>query len=222
MALILAGRTITRVAVVEDDPGARQSYGYPIEDLGVEPVLEGGPLGDIARLVDRLVSQTDGALCDYRLRTSNYATFNGDELVARLYERKFPALLCTRFMQSDVDMIRRHRRLIPALYSPDQLDTDAIISGFKRCFMEFEGSFAPSRKPWRTLVRVEEMEPEGAKGYFYVVLPGWSLKQAVRLRLADVPTSIRSVIKPGSRLHAQVNVGAETQHELYFDAWEQQ
>jgi len=63
------------------------------------------------------------------LKVKTYATFNGAELVASLYDRKLPAILCTRFEFADLDEIRPYRQRIPALLRPDELDVDFALHG---------------------------------------------------------------------------------------------
>ncbi len=76
----------------------------------------------------------------------------------------------------------------------------------------------PSRAPSRTLVRVVEIDLEGA--YFYVVIPGWNVRTNVRISYDSLPAKLRPLVKVGKRFHARVNVGAETREELRFDSWE--
>jgi hypothetical protein len=114
--------------------------------------------------------------------------------------------------------MRSRRRFIPALLKPDELDPDNIARGFERCIQEFDGQYQPSRKPWRTLVRVEEVEP--GEDYFYVIISGWNPRKKIRVSFDDLPNDIRSLVKLEKRFHAQVNVGAENHEDLYFDSWE--
>ena len=78
--------------------------------------------------------------------------------------------------------------------------------------------FHPSRRPWRTLVRVHDVFPEG--GYCHVVVPAWNPHLAIRLCFADVPDDLLPSITTGSRLHAKVNIATASFEELHFDEWE--
>ena len=41
MSVTIHDREISRVLIVDDDPEARDGYGYPVEDLELEPVRWG-------------------------------------------------------------------------------------------------------------------------------------------------------------------------------------
>src|ERR1035438_3862082 len=88
-------RTISTVAVVDDDPGARESYEYVLQDAHVTPVGEAGPLGQLADFVGEAKRRMDAVLCDHHLRIRNYSTFDGAQLAAALYDVSVPAVLCT-------------------------------------------------------------------------------------------------------------------------------
>ena len=218
MSLTINKRTINRVLVVDDNQAVRQDYGYAIEELGLEPVYETGPLRSLDELLKQMSGKADALVCDYHLRIKNFSQFNGDLLVASFNRERFPALLCTTYTDSDVTVMRSKRRFIPTLLKPATYNPETIRLGFERCICEGEGNFDPSRKPWRTLVRIAEIEEKG--GYFYVIVPGWNADEKIRVYLDDVPGELRKLIKPSQRLHAQVNLGAEAPKEMYFSDWE--
>lgn len=220
MPLMIDGTSIERVVVFDDNPAAREAYTYPLEELHVEPIPVEGPLESVDQVAELLPTRAGAVLCDYHLTKKNYAAFNGEEIIVRCYEKKIPAVLCTRY--TDTDRLRRHRRSIPVLMRLGDLSPETIVSGFRSCIMEFGGDFQPDRRPWRTLVRVEEVVEEGPTKSVYVVLPGWDPNKVVRLGLEDLPANIQPLAKVGKRFHAQVNVGADRDDELYFVEWETQ
>ena len=219
MPFQIENKTFSRVSIIDDDREARDSYEYPIEELGLKVVPEAGPLNNLQRYVQVLPTQADAVLCDFHLRKKgNYANFNGDELVAACYRGSFPAVLCTSYTDVDIISLRSRRRFIPVLLKPRDLNPDNIANGFRQCIQEFKGKFQPSRRPWRTLVRVEEVEAE--RGYFYVIISGWSSREKISVSFDNLPRNFRSLVEQQKRLHAQVNVGAENPDDLYFDSWE--
>lgn len=220
MTLLVCGREIARVSIVDDDPEARQGYEYPIEDLDLTPVPELGPLSNLEEFVAQTAARTDAAICDHHLRKRNYAPFNGAEAVAAWYKRGFPALLCTRYETAEIEEIRRYMRWIPVMMKPDELHPGSMEAGFKQCIAEMQGEFLPNRRPWRTLVRIDDVVADGPKRWFGVILPAWGLNEVVRIWFDDLPLDLQSKIQPDIRLHAQVNLGAETPEELYFTNWE--
>lgn len=219
MTLTLADRSIHRVYIIDDDPNVRIAYEYPVEELSLQPVLAEGPLPALNDFIAQTLQVAEAAICDYRLRVRNYANFDGAESVAMMYENQFPAVLCTRWETASIDEMRRYRRYIPVLLRPDELNPDSFVHGLECCIEEFQGKFRPSRRPWKTLVRVEEVDPE--RSYFYVVIPGWDSNEVIRIRLDDVPSDIQEhIIGEQMRFHAQVNMGAEGSEDLYFEEWE--
>jgi hypothetical protein len=219
MALDIYGVAIERVAVVDDDRRVRASYEFPIEDLSLVPVQQEGPLMDIDGFVCGASSQFQAAVCDHHLRVSNYASFDGAELVARFYQAHMPAILCTRWEQARLEDIRRYRRFIPFLVKPDDLSPATLEYGFRVCIEEFRDSFAASRRSWRTVVRVADVQRD--RSLLDVVVPGWNPHEVVRLRMDEIPSRLQAALAPEKRLTAHVNIGAETQEELFFEKWEE-
>lgn len=68
----------------------------------------------------------------------------------------------------------------------------------------------------RTLIRVVDLDEKEA----HLILPGFDVRQKVKIPLKDFPKKIRSILVPGKRLHAQVNLGAEEAEDLRFTDWE--
>ena len=212
-SLQLASKTIERVLIVDDDQSVRESFSYPIEELGLRPIDQSDPLPELSRFLEEAQHKSDAAICDHRLRVGkHYAPFNGAELVASFYRVGFPALLCTRWDQAGVDDIRPYRPHIPVLLNPGDLDPETLREGLELCSNELAGSYHTNRKPWRTQIRVEEIDSEA--GFAGVIIPAWNPTEGVRLRLSDIPISPESGI-----LYARVNLGAERQEDLYFH-WE--
>lgn len=220
MPVTIEGRTIERVVIIDDDKELREQYGYPIEEMGLTPIYEPGPLRDLEASLKEFRQKADAIVCDYRLRIRNFSQFNGDQLVASSNSANFPALLCTSYDNADMMVLRSKRRFIPTLLRPATYNPETIQRGFERCLQESAGQFSPGRRPWRTLARVVQVEEAG--GYFYVVVPGWDADQKIRIYFEDVPAEMQALIKSGQRLYAQVNTGAETADELYFCQWETQ
>lgn len=216
MAVSVFDFEIERVAIVDDKPDVRTSFSYPVQDLDLTPVLQTAMRPTIKESVQHLGSVAEAALCDFQLRVSNYATFDGAELVAALYQSTMPAVLCTRFEKSDIDKIRKYRRSIPCLLNPHELDEDSLLRGFEVCVKEFKEEFTPERRSWRTLVRVQSVELH----HLHLFVPGWSSREGLRLLRSDIPEPLASRLVQGLRCHAKVNLGATRQEDLYFTEWE--
>jgi hypothetical protein len=219
MPLEVMDRVIRTVLIVDDQEEARDSYEYSVIDAQLAPISEPGPLPSIEDFQGRLRGQADSLLCDYKLRVKNYARFDGAELVARCYDQKFPAILCTRYEDALFDDIRRYREKIPVLLDPDSLHPETLVKALTEVITELANGPGPRRRPWRAQVHV--LDVDEPSGIVYVDLPGWHSSSVVRLRLDQIPSGIRSQLTPGFRCYAKVNLGAENTDELYFKDWEQ-
>ena len=209
---------IERILVVDDDAEARKGFGYPIEELEITPVLEEGPIINLNQFVEQVPHRAHAVLCDYRLKTDGtYSAFNGDEVVAACYRHGIPGLLCTRYTDVIVEMNRRLRRFIPSLLNTSSPNPDDILTSLRACQEELAGSIHPARESWRTLVRVHAGPADA--GYCHVIVPAWN-DEPIRLYLRDLPDMIRTRMTTGARLHAKVNIGADSSEDLYFDEWE--
>ena len=217
MTMTIHGREISRVVIVDDEPAAREAYGYPVEELRLEPILVPGPVGTTQSFIARM-KPSDVIVCDYHLKKHSYASCNGDVLVAECFKAGIPGMLCTTFTDVDVTIRRDCLRYIPALVKTNSLEPDAFIDGWRDCVSEMSGTFRPGRRPWRTLVRIADVDDQG--GYFHAVVPAWSPRQKVRLYCDSVPEDIRGLLRPDKRFHALVNTGAESDEDLFFDSWE--
>jgi hypothetical protein len=205
--------------LVDDDPGVRQGLKYQVEFADMTPVEELGPhLGDLNSYLQRDV-RADAAISDFHLSPKGYAPFNGAELVAGWYKQNFPSLLCTRFEKAQIDIIRPHRRWIPTLLSPDDLNPDSLQAGLNMCIREISNEFIPARRPWRA--QVHFIEPDlDVHGFYFLELPAWQRSEIVRFRLEDIPGRIREKIVPGYRCFATSNLGAEDVDDIYVSEWE--
>ncbi len=220
MVAMVDERGIQRIAVVDDSEDMRQTLSDELSFASYETYPLVGPFQDANALVAKATSVADAAVCDHHLNTRNFAHCTGAEVVYKCYRQRFPSLLITNWGPADIDEIRPYLSGIPVLLTPNKADLDAIKEGFVRCMEEFRDEYRPSRKPWRALVRVEEVSLEHADSLVYVVLPGWISDEVIRLKLDIFPHELQPHIKPGARFHARVNLGAETQDQLYFSNFE--
>ena len=213
--LEIEDRQVERALIIDDDPDARRSYEYVIEDIGIQPVPLEGPLQDMSDLLAR-IQPADVVLCDFHLKKHNYANWDGDMLVAECYKEKIPGVLCTSYPDA---MFRRDiMKYIPRLIKSGDPQPVDLLDGWKQCLNEWNGEFASSRKAWRTLVRVEEVDRE--QGMVYVIVPSWSVHEKVLIDIDSVPRSMRNYLETDHRFHAHVNTGALSHEDLFFEKWE--
>ena len=189
----------------------------PSRKLGLESVSESGPLDDrLAECVKGVIRRADAAICDYNLRVKAYSTFNGAELAAEFYKAHFPALLCTKWHTAVIDEMRQFRRFIPSLVDPSKLDPTSIRMGIESCIREFVGDFVAVRRPWRTLVRIEDIRKSDQDNVFvYVVVPAWNSNEVVKLPSSIIPTSVLQKLS-GIAPSCEGEPGAAGNEELFF------
>ena len=222
MAITIAKRSIQKISIIDDQALVRESYEFSVEDLGLESVSETGPLDEkLPNCVKAVSQRADAAICDYNLKLNAYSSFNGAELAAEFYKMQFPAVLCTKWYPAVIDEMRQYRRFIPSLVDPASLDPTSIKTGIESCIREFGGDYRPVRRPWRAMIRIEDIrQTDGGSEFAFVVVPAWSSNQVVRLPTTLIPPEILKKLGAGSRLHAKVNLGAVGNEELFFEAWE--
>ena len=218
MSLILRDRQIQRIQIVDDDPYVRESHKELVEDMELLPVNGQARLPNLDQFILDVQQNADAAICDHHLTPRQYASFKGAEAVATLYHQRFPAILCTKYEEANLDEIRPFRRQIPVLLTPSELNLQSVRKGFEICVEEFNNNYLPSRRPWRTLIRVDDAD----NVFAYLIVPAWNPQRVVRLLLSEIPTIIRQRIESGQeRFHAKVNIGAEQAEDLYFTDWEE-
>jgi hypothetical protein len=221
MAITIAKRSIKKISIIDDQALVRDSYELSVDDLGLESVSETGPLERLPLCVEGVRKRADAAICDYNLKVKAYSSFNGAELAAEFYKVKFPAVLCTKWHTAVVDEMRQFRRFIPSMVDPAKLDPTSIKIGIESCFREFDGDFRAVRRPWRTLIRVEDIrKTDQGSEFVYVVVPAWNSNEVVKLPATLIPAEVIQQLGAGSRLHAKVNLGAVGNEELFFEEWE--
>lgn len=223
MAITIAKRSIQKISIIDDQAFVRETYELAVEDLGLESVSETGPLDDeVPNCVESISRKADAAICDYKLKVKGgYAKFNGAELAAGFYKMRFPAVLCTKWHTADIDEMRPYRRYIPSLIVPANLEPASIKSGLEVCIREFDGDYRPVRRPWRALIRIEDVrKTDGGSQFVKVVVPAWNSNEVVRLSASMIPPDIFKKLEAGSRLHAKVNLGAAENEDLFFEEWE--
>lgn len=220
MALVLNGTRIDRVGVVDDSADARDTISDDLRDADFIPQPFVGPFKTLNQLLRAVPSRADAVVCDHHLSPRNYAPCTGAEAVGHWYENRFPSVLITRYEKAEIEQIRRYRKGIPALIPSDEAGSDVIVKGFEVCIGEFNDHFIPARKPWVNMFRIDDVDDTSQSVQVYVVVPGWNSDEAIKLPLDMFPEDLRKHVKTEERFFAKMNLGAENQEDLYFDAIE--
>lgn len=217
MALVISGTNIERVGVIDDSEDTRDTISDELQDAQVEPAPFDGPFGTLNDLIGTVAAAADAVVCDHHLTPRNYAPCTGAEAVANWYANRFPAVLVTRYEKAEIDEIRKFRKNIPSLIPSDEANPDTIVKGLQTCIEEFNGRFISPRKPWTNMFRIDDVDENAKPVQVYVVIPGWQSTEAIRLTRDMFPEALREHVKPDERFFAVMNLGAETQEDLYFD-----
>lgn len=215
------GHERMRIAIIDDNSDARKLASIEVRDAGFDYFLPDVVPQKIADMANLIKHNAAGALCDHRLAFGSYASFQGAELVAFLYDIGIPALLVTQYSEIDSDVsIRKWRRKIPTLISREDMSAESIKSGFEKCILELEGIKNAERTPHRTLVRVTGREQESGEAVIDAVIPGWNPQKAVRFPLSLIDPAIQKKVQPECRLFAYINIGASESEDLFFEGFE--
>jgi hypothetical protein len=220
MLLTLNDKPIKRVAVVNDTAAARDEMAENIFEAGLEPVIHSSRLNSIDECIATITSKAEAAILEHHFKSEHYANFMGAEAVARLYRQHFPSLLVTAWADADIDNIRRFRRYIPVLVESGLAESEIITQGFKQCINEFENHYSPDRRPWRTLIRIEEIDKVPILPMVYALVPGWDSRKIVKFPLSLIPENLQPTLETEPHLFAKVNIGAAHHEELYFTEFE--
>jgi len=218
MLLTINDKPIKRVAVINDTPSAREEMAENIFDAGLEPVIQSSRQNSIDECIATVTSQAEAAILEHHLKSDHYANFMGAEAVARLYRQRFPSLLVTAWADADIDNIRLFRRYIPVLVETSHANSEILTQGFKQCLNEFENCYSPDRKPWRTIIRIEDIER--VQAMVYALVPGWDPHKIVKFPLSLIPENLQPNLEAEPHLFAKVNIGAAYHDELYFTEFE--
>ena len=211
----IQGRQIERALIVDDEKDARDAYEYVIEDMELSPHQVTGPVDDLPEFIGS-IKPSDAVLCDFHLKKRTYAKCDGDLLVAACLQAGVPSVLCTTI--ADAPIRRDCLRYIPGLLNTGTPEPAELRRAWEKCVLELDGRFEPRRRPWRTLVRIADVDLD--RRCVYVVVPAWNVHKKVRIDNDNLPLEIQELVEPDRRFHAFVNTGAKSHRELFFDDWE--
>lgn len=220
---ITQGLNDKKIAIIDDDKDLADLTAWEVEDAGYEPFLlsNNSRFLKVNDLVSLIRENAQGAVCDHRLINSGFANFYGAELVANLYDLKFPSLLITQYTEMDTSFsIRKWRHKIPVLLSREEATASSIAKGIENCTLELSGKIPSTRKSRRTIVRIAYIDDKSYEPAIDAFVPSWNPHKAVRFPVSLIPESIRPALKINIRLFAHVNTGAEKSDDLYFEKFE--
>lgn len=219
----IQGREISNIYLVDDDPEIREIYELTLEDLHIN-MQEINKVTSVQELLSKTTAN-DGFVCDFRLNTKRYSPIDGDIIVSSLYQKKVPAVLCSRDVDT-VSSVRRLRHAIPCILNARELNSDTVKTAFEICIKEFSGNFSPLRRPWPTLIRFENIVSQATDSIrVAIVIPGWDSQTMLETDILSNDTAIFNAVQQAFasgtifRCKALVNLDAESQTDVYIKDW---
>lgn len=208
---------INRICIVDDDAEGRAAMELTIEDSEFDAVPQNEKIQTLDSYFLNVVKPHDAVVSDHHLRKKNYFPVNGAEVVSVCYTKQIPSILVTKYEDGFiVDEIRRFRHRIPVILNPEEFQPDSLIQSLELCINEFKGEFTPSRKAWRTLIRIDYVDDT----HFYIIIPSWNPNEGISIAKSDLPYEVRNILKDDLRIHAEVNIEASSKNDLFFINWE--
>lgn len=183
--------SIKTVAVIDDDQEAADTIISTLED-GDFTAFHQKELDSIDALISSIVSNSDAAVCDHRLRYGGFADISGADLAARLIQKAHPTILVTTYLDQDAGIaIRSFRPYLPVVLRREDADEPAKLrSAFARCIAEMERGKRDDRTAQRTLLQVKyvdtvkEASMEDSVVVVDAIVHGWNHSSAVRFPLS--------------------------------------
>lgn len=211
-----------RVAILEDDPDKRRQWGAMVKLGGGVPHApdEAPALSDLNDYLDR--ENISLMLCDHHLWDHDYASYSGAEALEQGYKHGCGGVLVTGYVPEDAERtIRQHRRWIPALLQPIDLNHKLLKEKLLLADQEVRAHNPPKeRMPYRTIMTVRRIVQAGGDTIVKVMMSQWRPPAEVGFPINMLPEEFRAHATPGSMLIAQVNIEAERAEDLFFDNFE--
>jgi hypothetical protein len=212
-----------KVAVVDDVQEDAAMTASLVSEAGFEPVVITPPLPSLDSLLSDIRKSARAVVCDHRLSDRGRVKYYGAEVVARSNQQHFPAVLITTYADVDYESIRLWRAGIPCMLKRGrEAGPDEIIEALNRTEKEVYGVFSPERKPYRAVVRVENIKPSARFGVAEVVVSAWNPAEVIEIPVELIRRDLKEpkVVSGGSRYMADVNIFAPSPDELYFRNFE--
>jgi hypothetical protein len=176
-------------------------------------------VGQFGRDIEALLSQVKGhdssfVICDHKLQPKGFASFYGADVVKRLIHERRPAMLLTMYQSTQRLELRASRHELPVVMGRDVFRPEAVKEYFEICDREIAADPIDERKPHRALIRVDDVR--SSNKHIDVVIPSWSPERAITIPSECIDPKIISQVRPGTYLLGDVNIGAQSEDDLFF------
>lgn len=217
MSVIELATKISRVAIYDDSAEHRDALAETLVDAKYDPVPIDVPFETAERCSQEL-EQYDAAIVDQRLSPGNFGAYMGSEVISKLYDKHRPALLVSAWSQVDREDIQQYRRNLACILAKGEYEPEDIRAGFEQCIFEFEGTFSPQRRATPTIIYIAaDYDRDCSRKRVNAFVPSWDPNQGISFPIDIIPIDLIDHLREGTYLSADVNTGADSQDELYFE-----
>jgi FixJ family two-component response regulator len=211
------------VAILDDDVTQAKTVFFQLEELGLESLIV--DLDSVPTLADavEVVRRHAGSLItDVQLNNLHGGIeFDGAELVAALVSGyRMPCVLTTGFAPDVWAFVRPHRRDIPVMLARDDTEEpERLLEGLQRCAEEIQSGRDATRRTYRVPLFIERVAT--TESAIDVRVGGWKHKASMRFPATMLHPAhsgdedLRDL--QGKVFFAKVNIGADTESELFFE-----
>ena len=112
--------------------------------------------------------------------------------------------------------LREQRDRLPVVLGRDDFRIENIQSYLEICRNEVNDTPIRSRLPHRVIIRVDEVRRDLGPPRIDAVISSWSPDHAVSIPAACISEEIIEKLCEGTYLLGDVNIGAESEEELFF------
>lgn len=206
------------ITIVDDDPDEREGLMDELRDHNIEPKAVDGRYGqDIGRLINDVVAiGSPFVICDHRLQSKNFASFNGSRVIEALGAANHPAMLLTMYQSTNRLDLRAARADVPVVVSRRDFDVSHLGTYAEICRREIANDPVDERRPHQTLIWINEIKDDHGAVELYVTIPSWQPDYAIILPTACIAANLIPKLRVGDYLLGDVNIGATEEDDLFF------
>lgn len=216
----------SRISVVDDEDDVVKALERRLKRRGFDVARVIPPTPTLEDTLNEIMRVSDAALCDHHLQGGHKVEFSGAQLVARLTERRFPAVLFTGVLPDQRYGIRREMSHIPSFLTREAdggLGNQRVLEALTESVAEVrDGRTSARRRGRRTLVSVVNSRLSGNEHLVEVVVSGWARRESMEIPadLLATPWAGSPHKAVGLTFFASVNVAEMESDHLFFADFE--
>jgi CheY-like chemotaxis protein len=211
----------TRLSLLEDEDDMVEAVRRRLQHKGYDLTRVVPDTPNLEDTVAQITAVSDAALCDHHLRGGHHVNFSGAEVVARLTQQGFPAVLFTGMLPQERYVIRRSMALIPAFMTRDEgLGSEQLLRALAASVAEVShGHRSGRRRGRRTPVTIVGSRTTAGEHLVEAEVSGWASGVSIEIPadlLAD-PWSHATSDVVGKTFLATVNIAEPDSNLVFFE-----